>query len=70
MFLKRKPVEPLGVGSNIMDLEDFVVSSLILTLGSLTFVLFCTTKYGWGWGNFIKRNNIYLQKNVTFSHKM
>ena len=52
-----KSVEPLGVGSNIMDLEDFVVSSLILPLGSLTFVLFCTTKYGWGWKNFIEEAN-------------
>ncbi len=52
-----KSVEPLGIGSNIMDLEDFVVSSLILPLGSLTFVLFCTTKYGWGWKNFIKEAN-------------
>ncbi len=52
-----KSVEPLGVGSNIMDLEDFIVSSLILPLGSLTFVLFCTTNYGWGWENFIKEVN-------------
>ena len=52
-----KSVEPLGVGSNIMDLEDFVVSSLILPLGSLIFVLFCTTKYGWGWKNFIEEAN-------------
>ena len=52
-----KFVEPLGSGSNIMDLEDFVVSNLILPLGSLTFVLFCTTKYGWGWENFIKEAN-------------
>ncbi len=52
-----KWIEPLGTGSNIMDLEDFVVSSLILPLGSLTFVLFCTTKYGWGWENFIEEAN-------------
>ena len=52
-----KTVEPLGIGSNIMDLEDFVVSSLILPLGSLTFVLFCTIKYGWGWENFIEEAN-------------
>ena len=52
-----KSVEPLGIGSNIMDLEDFVVSSLILPLGSLTFVLFCTTRYGWGWENFVKEAN-------------
>ena len=52
-----KSIEPMGVGSNIMDLEDFVVSSLILPLGSLTFVLFCTTRYGWGWENFVKEAN-------------
>ena len=52
-----KFVEPMGIGSNIMDLEDFIVSSFILPLGSLTFVLFCTTRYGWGWENFVKEAN-------------
>ena len=40
-----------------MDLEDFVVSNLILPLGSLIFVLFCTTRYGWGWKKFMKEAN-------------
>ena len=48
---------PLGAGTNIMDLEDFLVSSNILPLGSLVYVMFCTTKNGWGWDNFIAEAN-------------
>lgn len=40
-----------------MDLEDFFVSNLILPLGSLAFILFCTSRYGWGWKNFTKEAN-------------
>lgn len=50
-------IQPLGAGSNIMDLEDFLVSYNILPLGSLIFVFFCTRKNGWGWENFIKEVN-------------
>lgn len=39
-------------GKNIMNLEDFVVSNVLLPLGSLTMVLFCTIRYGWGWEKF------------------
>ncbi len=56
-FNVLKALEPMGSGSNVMDLEDFIVSNLILPLGSLTFVLFCTTRYGWGWKNFIAEAN-------------
>jgi len=52
-----KGIMPMGNGSNIMDLEDFIVSNLILPLGSLIFVLFCTTRYGWGWKNFVTEAN-------------
>ena len=52
-----KSLEPMGSGSNVMDLEDFLVSNLILPLGSLVFVLFCTTRYGWGWKNFLAEAN-------------
>ena len=45
--------QPFGDGSNIMDLEDFIVSNNILPLGSVVFVMFCVSKYGWGWKNFI-----------------
>ena len=44
---------PLGAGSTIQDLEDFVVSNNLLPLGSLAYLLFCTSRYGWGWDNFI-----------------
>lgn len=50
-------IQPFGKGSNIMDLEDFIVSNLILPLGSLAFVLFCVSKKGWGWENFKKEAN-------------
>lgn len=56
-FNVLKSFEPLGSGSNVMDLEDFLVSNLILPLGSLIFVLFCTTRYGWGWKNFMAEAN-------------
>lgn len=39
-------------GGTVLDLEDFVVSNLLLPLGALIYLLFCVTKYGWGWDNF------------------
>ena len=50
-------IQPFGPGSTIQDLEDFIVSNNILPLGSLVYVLFCTSKYGWGFHNFIKEAN-------------
>jgi len=52
-----KNFEPMGSGSNVMDLEDFIVSNLILPLGSLIYVIFCTTRYGWGWKKFVAEAN-------------
>lgn len=49
--------QPLGAGSGIMDLEDFIVSNLLLPIGSLIYVLFCVSRYGWGWDNFVKEAN-------------
>lgn len=49
--------QPLGAGSTILDLEDTVVSNFILPLGSLVFILFCVTKKGWGWDNFVNEAN-------------
>lgn len=46
--------QPLGKGSAILDLEDFIVSNNILPLGSLVYLLFCVNRYGWGWDNFIR----------------
>ena len=45
--------EPMGAGSSVLDLEDFILSNNILPLGGVLFVLFCTWKNGWGWQNFV-----------------
>ena len=42
-------ITPLGAGSTIQDLEDFIVSNNLLPIGSLLYLLFCTRKRGWGW---------------------
>ena len=47
-------INPMGPGTIILDLEDFIVSNNLLPLGSLVYLLFCVTKKGWGWDNFIK----------------
>ena len=46
--------QPLGPGTCVLDLEDFFVSNNLLPLGSLVYLAFCTSRYGWGWDNFIK----------------
>ena len=46
-------IQPLGEGSGILDLEDFIVSNNLLPLGSMVFLIFCCSKNGWGWDNFI-----------------
>lgn len=45
------------LGKSIMDFEDFIVSNNLLPLGAVVFLLFCTTKYGWGWKNFLEEAN-------------
>lgn len=51
-------IQPLGTGSTILDLEDLIVSQFLLPLGSLVYLLFCTSKYGWGFENYQKEANI------------
>ena len=48
---------PFGEGTAILDLEDFVVSNLLLPIGALIFTLFCVTRCGWGWKNFMAEAN-------------
>lgn len=48
---------PFASGSTVLDLEDFIVSNCCLPLGALCFLLFCVTKKGWGFDNFIKEAN-------------
>lgn len=67
-------IEPLGPGSNIMDMEDFLVSSNLLPLGALVYVMFCISRNGWGWDNFIQEANTgdgrkfpaILRKHMTY----
>ncbi len=49
--------QPLGDGSTVLDLEDFVVSNVILSIGALVYLLFCVTRYGWGFDNYLKEAN-------------
>lgn len=48
---------PFASGSAILDLEDFIVSYCCLPLGALCYLLFCVTKKGWGFDNFIAEAN-------------
>ncbi|MEG2380078.1 MAG: sodium-dependent transporter [Oscillospiraceae bacterium] len=50
-------IKPFGEGSTILDLEDFIISNNLLPLGSLVYLTFCVTRYGWGWDNFIAEAN-------------
>lgn len=59
---------PFGEGSNVLDLEDFIVSNNLLPLGSLVYLMFCTSRYGWGFENFLKEAN--EGKGVKFPHQV
>lgn len=48
---------PFGEGTTILDLEDFIVSNIMLPIGSLIYLLFCVSKHGWGWDSFLKEAN-------------
>lgn len=48
---------PFGAGSNVLDLEDFIVSNLLLPGGSLIYLLFCVTRRGWGFDAFLAETN-------------
>jgi len=49
--------QPLGEGTGILDLEDFIISYNLLPLGSLVYLLFCVSRYGWGFDNYLKEVN-------------
>ena len=50
-------IQPLEEGSTILDLEDFIVSNMMLPVGSLVYLLFCVTRYGWGFDHYLKEAN-------------
>ena len=66
--------QPFGPGSGVLDLEDFIVSNNLLPLGSIVYMTFCTSRYGWGWKNFIQETDTgsglrfpkWLQVYVTY----
>lgn len=49
--------QPFGAGSVVLDLEDYAISNVILPLGALVYLLFCVTKYGWGFDNYLEEAN-------------
>ncbi len=49
--------QPLGEGTAVIDLWDFIVSSNLLPIGSLIFIFFSAYKFAWGWDNFIEEAN-------------
>ncbi len=44
-------------GKNILDIEDFIVSNILLPIGSLTYLMFCVTRFGWGYDNYLEECN-------------
>lgn len=56
------------LGKDIMGFEDFLVSNNLLPLGSLVYLLFCVTRYGWGWKNFLKEAN--TGEGIAFPKKI
>lgn len=44
-------------GRDVLDSEDFIVSNLLLPLGSLVYLMFCVTKWGWGFDNYLEEAN-------------
>jgi len=52
-----KGFQPFGEGSVVLDLEDYAISNVILPIGALVYLLFCVTKYGWGFDNYLAEAN-------------
>jgi NSS family neurotransmitter:Na+ symporter len=50
-------IQPMGEGTMILDLEDFILSYNLLPIGCLIYVLFCVTRYGWGFDNYLEEVN-------------
>lgn len=59
-----KSFAPFGAGTTVLDLEDFIVSNNLLPLGSLIYLLFCTSRYGWGFQKF--REEVNTGKGMKF----
>lgn len=49
--------KPFGDSSTVLDLEDFIVSNLFLPIGSLSYLMFCVSRLGWGFDNYLAEAN-------------
>ena len=50
-------IQPLGAGSTVLDFEDFLVSNLLLPIGAVVYLLFCVSRWGWGFENYLAEAN-------------
>lgn len=57
-----------GKDATVLDFEDFIVSYILLPLGSLVTLLFCVTRYGWGWNNY--KNEVNTGKGLKVHNWM
>lgn len=62
-------IQPMGKGSSILDFEDFIISYNILPIGSLVYVLFCVSRYGWGFKNYMEEVNAGEGVKMPYSLK-
>ena len=46
-------IQPMGANTSFLDLFDFLVSYNLVELGGIYIIIFCVSKYGWGWDNFL-----------------
>ena len=63
-FSVWKGFQPFGEGSNVLDLEDFLVSNTFLFFFSFFYLAFCTSRYGWGFRNFLAEVNAGTGRKV------
>ena len=56
---------PFGGETNILDLEDFLVSNCMFPLGSIAFAVYCCHRFGWGWKNFAAEANAGVGPRVV-----
>ena len=61
-------IHPMGQGSVILDLYDFILSQNIIELGSVVYVLYASWHYGWGFDNYLKEAN--LGQGLKVSRKL